>query len=251
MAEFKDHFSGHSADYAKYRPGYPEELFEWLASRVRVHDLAWDVGTGSGQAARGLARHFRRVIASDAAAPQIRNAAPHERITYKVMPAEHTDLADGGVDLVTVAQALHWFDFERFYAEANRVLKADGVIAAWTYGLTRVSAEVDAIVRRYYTEIVGPYWPPERKYVDQNYQTVPFPFAAIDAPPFALSVQWTLEDLLGYLGTWSATRRYVQAHGRDPLDVIRDPLGLAWGGTESARLVTWPLSLRVGKRPDR
>ncbi len=245
-ADFKDHFSGHSADYAKYRPNYPVEFFDWLATLPPKRELAWDVGTGSGQAALELAQRFAAVIATDAAEAQLRNAAPHERITYKVMPAEHTDLADHSVDLITVAQAIHWFDFDRFYAEVRRVLKPGGAIAAWTYAGTRVIPPVDAIINRYYHDTVGQYWPPERKFVDEHYQTIPFPFAEFQAPLFRMTQQWRLEDLLGYLGTWSATKRYAQSHKVDPIETLRDPLSQAWG-SEAVRTVEWGLHIRVGR----
>jgi SAM-dependent methyltransferase len=244
--QFKDHFSGHAADYAKYRPNYPPALFDWLATLVRTHESAWDVGTGSGQAALELARRFERVVATDAAETQLASATPHERVIYRVMPAEHADLGDRSVDLVTVAQAIHWFDVERFYDEVRRVLKPGGVIAAWTYAGTRVTPQIDALVRRYYVETVGQYWPPERKLVDEHYRTISFPFAEIEAPPFRMVQQWRLEDLLGYLGTWSATQRYAQARGVNPIDELREPLVRAWG-TESVRAVEWGLHIRVGR----
>lgn len=243
---FKDHFSGHSADYAKYRPNYPAALFDWLATLTPTHELAWDVGTGSGQAALELARRFFRVVGSDAAEAQLRTAIAHERITYKVMPAERTDLADHSVDLITVAQAIHWFDFDGFYDEVRRVLKPGGIIAAWTYAGTRVAPEIDAIVKHYYVETVGNCWPPERKLVDEHYRTIPFPFAEIEAPPFRMVQHWRLEDLLGYLGTWSATKRYAQARNVDPIEALREPLTRAWGA-EGVRLVEWGLHIRVGR----
>lgn len=246
MTEFKDHFSGHADEYARYRPGYPPALFEWLASQAPATRLAWDVGTGSGQAAVGLARHFDRVVATDAAAAQLNNAAVHERVLYKVASAEDAGLADGSVDLVTVAQAVHWFDFARFYAEVRRVLRAHGVIAIWTYGLARITPAVDAVVARYYTETVGRYWPPERRFVDEEYRTIPFPFDEFDAPAFRMALSWSLADLLGYLGTWSATKRYAQAHGVDPIDALREPLAGAWG-REAVRGVEWGLYVRVGR----
>ena len=250
MTSFKDHFSARSADYARYRPGYPPALFDWLAVLAPARALAWDVGTGSGQAARGLAAHFERVVASDAAEAQLRHARAHPRITYKVMPAERSDLPDAAVDLVSVAQALHWFDFERFYAEVGRVLKPGGVIAAWTYGLQQVDPEVDAVVQHYYREVVGPYWPAERQHVEQQYRAVPFPFEEIAGPAFAMQAQWSFEDVLGYLGTWSAARRYAEVRGADPRAQVRDALARAWGGA-ATRTVTWPLHLRVGRLPAR
>lgn len=246
MTAFKDHFSERSDEYAKYRPGYPPALFDWLATLTPTRDLAWDVGTGSGQAAVGVARHFERVIASDAAEAQLRNAAAHERVSYRVMSAERADLASASVDLICVAQALHWFDFDRFYAEVRRVLKRSGAIVAWTYGLLRVTPAVDAVLKRHYTQTVGAYWPPERRYVDENYRTIPFPFSRIAAPDFPMRQRWRLDDMFGYLGTWSATRRYRQAHGRDPTELIREPLARAWG-TEGDLEVEWPLYVVAGR----
>jgi SAM-dependent methyltransferase len=251
MTNFRDHFSGHSADYAKYRPGYPDALFDWLAPLTKTHDLAWDVGTGSGQAAVGVVRHYRQVIATDPAQAQLRNATAHERILYKVAPAERTDLADASVDLVTVAQALHWFDRDRFFAEAKRVLKPEGAIVVWAYGLTMISPEVDPIVERCYREIVGPYWPSERIHVDNRYRTISFPFAEIDAPPFAMRAQWSLDDFIGYLDTWSASKRYAKERGANPLDLIRESLLQTWGPMHERRTVTWPLFLRAGRMPGR
>ena len=247
MAEFKDHFSGHSADYAKYRPGYPAALFDWLASLVDAHDLAWDVGTGSGQAAIGLARHFGKIVATDAAAAQVATAAQHERVLYKVMPAEKTDLAAASVDLVTVAQALHWFDHDRFYAEVRRVSKPSGALVAWTYGLMTAIPAVDAIVGRYYREIVGPYWPPDRAHVDSGYRTIPFPFSEIAAPHFEMTAQWDLHDYIGYLDTWSASKRYAKERGSNPIHSIREALERAWGDAAELRTITWPLSVRAGR----
>lgn len=247
VAQFKDHFSGHSADYAKYRPGYPDALFAWAAALVESPDLAWDVGTGSGQAAVGLARHFQRVIASDAARAQVLSAVAHARVEYKVMPAEQSDFADASVDLVAVAQALHWFDHDRFFAEVKRVLKPRGAIVVWTYGLTKVSREVDAVIEGYYRDIVGAYWPPDRIHVDSGYRTLPFPFAEIQAPRFMMSASWRLEEFFGYLDTWSAAKRYATEHKTNPLDLIRDALGRAWGEQMHARRVTWPLAVRAGR----
>lgn len=246
---FKDHFSKQAGDYAKYRPVYPPALFEYLASLVSRHELAWDAGTGSGQAALGLAAHFQRIVATDPSAAQIRNAVPHPRVEYRVAPAEQTDLADAGVDLIAVAQALHWFDLDRFYREVRRVLRPGGALAAWCYGLNEVGPEVDEIVRRFYSETVGPYWPPERRYIDEQYRTIPFPFTEPAAPVFDMSVSWTLEEFIGYLGTWSAVQRYARERGQNPLKPIHDDLRRAWGSPPARRRVTWPIHLRVGIQP--
>lgn len=244
---FKDHFSDHATDYARYRPTYPESLFSYLASVCEKRILAWDCATGSGQAAHGLASHFERIIATDASTEQLAHAVPHEHITYQVAPAEESPLNAQSVDLITVAQALHWFHFDRFFAEVKRVLKPDGVVAIWTYGLLQVSPAIDAVVLHYYTDIVGPYWPPERRHVDEAYQTIPFPFQDLAVPSFQLAHQWDQNDLLGYLGTWSATRRYRVATGTDPVDLVREDLARAWDNSDERKAVRWPLVLRVGR----
>lgn len=244
---FKDHFSGHADDYTRYRPTYPAELFAWLAQQVPAHVLAWDCATGNGQAALGLAAHFEAVIATDASANQITSATAHPCVRYAVAPAEGSGIAAHSVDLITVGQALHWFDFPRFYAEAARVLKPKGVLAAWSYGLMQVSPAVDAAVWRLYEPIVGPCWPPERRYVEEQYRTLPFPLEEIAAPAFAMAAEWTLAQLTGYLGTWSAVQRYRQERGADPLALIADELAAAWGAAETLRHVRWPLFMRVGR----
>jgi SAM-dependent methyltransferase len=244
---FADHFSKQATDYAKYRPSYPSSLFAWLRSLTPTHQLAWDVGTGNGQAAVELASFFDSVLATDPSAAQIKNAQPHAHVKYLVQPAEQCDLADASVDLVTVAQAIHWFDFDRFYAQVRRVLKPHGVVAAWTYTLNEVTPEVDAVVRRFYKDIVGPYWPPERSHVERQYQDIPFPFVEITAPPLPLETEWSVEDYLGYLRTWSATQRYAQANNTNPIEFIAASLRAAWGNG-TLRKVHWPLYVRAGSK---
>ncbi len=244
---FKDHFSKQADDYAKYRPVYPMALFDYLASQAAERKHAWDCGTGSGQAALGLATHFDRVIATDPSEAQIRNAEPHPKILYKVGTSEQSGLADCNVDLITVAQALHWFDLDHFYAEARRVLKPAGVLAAWCYGLNEIESGIDEIVWRYYRDVVGPYWPPERKLIDERYRTIPFPFMESVPPAFHMEAEWSLDDYLGYLGTWSATQRYRQQQGTDPLPALRVELLHAWGAPQAKRVVKWPIHLRIGK----
>jgi len=211
--------------------------------------LAWDCATGSGQAALGLARYFPRVVATDASAAQIAHATPHPRVEYRVAPAEASGLPGGSVDLITVAQALHWFDIGAFYAEARRVLAPGGVLAVWTYGNCVFDDPlVERAVHRYSHDTVGPYWPAERRLVDDRYQTVPFPFRELASPPFVLERAWTLAELAGYLRSWSATARYVAAHGRDPVADVEAELSAAWGDREIRRLVRWPLTVRAGSR---
>jgi len=245
--DFKDHFSGHAGDYARYRPDYPPELFEFLAQAASRLELAWDCGTGSGQAALGLAAYFDRVIATDPSPQQIRNAVRHERIGYFAAPAEQTDIPSHTVDLITVAQALHWFRFEAFYDEARRVLRPDGMIAVWCYGLSRINPAVDRAVHHYYMNVVGPYWPPERRYIDEKYRTIPFPFAEVPVPEFHMKMEWSLDEFMRYLHTWSATQRFLEKNEQNPLDMIHRALARAWGQAGVRQTVRWPIYLRLGK----
>ena len=245
--EFKDHFSKHAADYARCRPDYPAELYEFLGQAVRQRELAWDCGTGSGQAARGLAAHFIRVIATDPSAEQIRNAGSHEKISYVVAPAEQSEIPSQTVDLVTVAQAAHWFDLERFFLETRRVLRPGGSVALWCYGLSRINPEIDRVVQHYYTNIVGPYWPPERRYIDEKYQSIPFPFAEHPTPEFHMKAEWGLDEFMGYLHTWSATKRFQEINDQDPLSIVHRLLVKTWGDPATRHTVRWPLYLRLGK----
>ena len=244
---FHDHFSGHAGDYARFRPTYPAALYAFLAGAVDACELAWDCATGSGQAAVGLAEHFARVIATDASGPQIAHAATHPRVDYRVAEATASGLPAASVDLVTVAQALHWFDNAAFYTEVRRVAKPDGVCAAWGYGLMRVTPAVDAVVEHFYRDVVGPYWPPERAYLDAGYRTLAFPFPEFAAPAFSMTATWPLADLLGYLATWSAAKRYAKVVGVDPLERVATDLARAWGPAHAPRAITWPLYLRVGR----
>jgi SAM-dependent methyltransferase len=244
---FADHFSGISAAYAAFRPRYPDALFDFLALAAPARDVAWDVGTGSGQAAVGLARRFKHVIATDASSSQIEHATLDPRINYRVCPAESCDLNDRSVDLVTAAQALHWFDRPRFWTEVRRVLRPHGVIAVWTYVMTEIAPRIDEIVRRFYKDVVGPYWPPERRITEERYQTIEFPFAEFAAPSFVIEQAVTLDDVAGYVRTWSATRAFIKRHGEDPVVRLVTELGAAWGDPQQSRLARWPVAMRVGR----
>lgn len=246
-AIFKDHFSGHAEDYGAFRPTYPPSLFAYLASLAPAHDLAWDCATGNGQAALALAPSFGRVVATDASSRQVAQARAPDRIAYLVAHAERTPLPDASVDLVTVAQALHWFDVIPFYAEVRRVTRPGGVLAAWCYELHQINTEVDPVIRRLYADILGGDWPSERRLVEDGYRTIPFPFDEIIPPRFAMAARWDLERLLGYLGTWSAVVRHRGRTGGDPLDLIRGDLEAAWGDAGLEREVVWPLNMRVGR----
>jgi SAM-dependent methyltransferase len=246
---FSDHFSGVAGAYTEFRPRYPHALFDWLADLAPRRELAWDCATGSGQAALALAPHFERVIATDASAEQIAAAPPHPRVEYRVAPAETSGLAADSVDTITVAQALHWFDRPAFYGEAGRVLRGDGVLAAWTYGHPQLDDPgADEVFRRFYSETVGPFWPPERALVDAGYDTIEFPFAEVEPPAFEMETRWPLAALLGYVGTWSAVTRFENAQGFDPVPRLAGHLASAWGNPEEPRRIRWPLTLRVGRR---
>jgi len=246
---FKDYFSQQSAAYAHYRPHYPAALFDYLAGLASAMALAWDCGTGSGQVAAALASRFARVVATDPSENQIRHATPCANVEYRVEAAERSSLADASVDMVTVAQALHWFDLPRFYAEIARVSAPGGVVAVWSYGLFRAHPAVDAVVDDFYRRTVGPYWPPERQLIDVGYRTVSFPFAEIATPEFAITAEWDLAGVIGYLRTWSAVRRYRERNGRDPLAVLEAPLAAAWGSPAAKKILQWPVYLRVGRTP--
>jgi SAM-dependent methyltransferase len=246
---FHDHFSGVANRYADFRPTYPAGLFDYLATLVPKDSTVWDCACGNGQAAVDLAARFDHVIATDASKEQIASAEPNPRIDYRVAPAEQSGLPDQSIGLVTVAQAIHWFDFDKFYAETKRVLRSGGVIAVWAYGINVVEGDqINAIVQRYYSETVGPYWPPERKLVETGYRTIPFPFDEIAPPAFRMEARWTLEQLLGYFSTWSATSRYLKARGANPIEPLAKELGPVWGDPAQPRQVIWPLSVRVGKQ---
>ena len=244
---FKDHFSGHAAAYADARPGYPEALFQWLAKLTTEHATAWDCGTGNGQAAQGLARHYRQVIATDPSREQIANAFPGERIDYRVAPAEAPGLPERSVDLVSVAQALHWFDRPKFYAEVRRVLKPGGAIAAWCYGVCTITPEIDALLQGFYDGTVGPYWPPERRLIDEGYRRIEFPFVEVEPPALQMRQRWDVAQFLAYLETWSAVQRYLKQNGHDPLLEFGQNLRELWGAPEFKRDVCWPLHIRVGR----
>jgi SAM-dependent methyltransferase len=247
---FKDHFSSLAGNYANFRPSYPPPLFSWLAGLAPASLLAWDCAAGSGQATLGLVQYFERVVATDASHAQIAAAPPIGKVEYRVALAEQSGLPDACVDLIVVAQALHWFDLDLFYQEAARVLVPQGVLAAWAYGVQQVEGEeINELLHRFYAEIVGPYWPPERRLVESGYWTLPFPFQEIPAPCFSMEMHWTLPELLGYLRSWSATSRYTDDRGHDPVELLELQIKPLWGSLGKRRRVSWPLSFRVGRKP--
>lgn len=243
---FKDLFSAQSSQYAEFRPRYPEGLFEELARLVPGHELVWDVGTGSGQAAGALARRFTTVVATDPSQKQLESASAHAGVVYALGGAERAPLADRSVDLVTAAQAFHWFDQPAFFRECRRVLKPRGVVAIWCYDLCEISPEVDAVVRELYEDVLGPFWDPERRQVEQGYARAEFPFEAIPLAPLVMREARGFEQFIGYLGTWSAIQKYMKRHdGENPLERIAPRIKAVWGSAREREL-RWHLSVRAG-----
>lgn len=247
---FSDHFSAVSADYASFRPQYPADLFSWLAGLTPGRKLVWDCAAGSGQATLALAEHFDRVVATDASLAQIAAACPHPAVEYRVANAEASCLPDCSVELITVAQALHWFDLEKFYAEAQRVLMPGGILAVWCYGINSVgSADIDHAVQTFYSDTVGAYWPQERSLVATGYRTLPFPYPESPPPTFSMEASWTLPQLLGYFRSWSATARFIADRDHDPVVELGKELHPLWGDSNIRRTIRWPLSVRTGRKP--
>lgn len=244
---FKDYFSGHAGIYAKHRPVYPLELFTHLSTLTNEHSLAWDCGTGNGQCAVQLTNYYRQVFASDPSAEQIRNAIPNSRVSYRVEKAEHSSLEENSVDLITIAQALHWFDHAKFYIEVNRVLKPGGVIAAIAYINPVVSAEISALTDHLHDVILKDYWKPENRLVEARYATIPFPFEAVPVPEFSILRNLTREEFMGHLRTWSAVQRFIDTNHTNPLIAFEEQLRSLWNDTER-KTTTWPLILKVGRK---
>ena len=243
---FKDHFSGHAASYAASRPRYPAALFSELAGLCASHERAWDCATGNGQAARSLSAHFEQVIATDASAEQIESAEPHARIEYRVVPAEDPGLDAASVDLITVAQALHWFDVERFFAAAENVLRPGGILAYWCYGFCAVDEGCEDVIRSLY-EFVGDYWPPERVIVENGYRDIEPPLPTVEMAEHHMQVEWSADQMIDYMQTWSACQRYRRTTGENPLDGFAPTLKDRWG--PGSRVVRWPLKLTIGRAP--
>ena len=244
---FKDLFSEHSADYAAHRPTYPMALVDALADLCESTDMALDVGCGSGQLSVLLAERFKTVTAIDASAQQIAAAMPHARLEYRVARAEQSGLTEKSVDLITVAQAAHWFDLPAFYAEVRRVGKPGAILALISYGILQADDDIDSTIQHFYQDVVGPYWPPERRYVEEGYRSFAFPFDEITLPPLAIEVNWRAQDLIGYARTWSATRAAEKALGAAPVEAFTRDLMAAWGDPERRRVIRFPLSNRVGR----
>ncbi len=246
MANFKDLFSIQAKDYAKYRPTYPHELFDYLAGITLNKDLAWDVGCGNGQAAIELAKNFKRVIATDPSEKQIHEATPKHNIDYRIESGENPTILDGEVNLITIAQAFHWFDHKKFAEVCKRVARPDSHLAVWTYAKATINPELDLVVEKLYTGILENYWEKERKLVEQGYRSIEIPFEEIKTPTFRLQVDWSVEQVLGYFKTWSAMQSFLKKNPPDSIIEALREIETAWG-SEPTRKMEWPLSLRVWK----
>lgn len=247
MTTFKDHFSGHAGDYALYRPVYTVELARRLAALSPSRGLACDVGCGSGQLSALLGDVFEAVEAIDPSAQQIANAAPHPHVRYRVAPAEALPLGDASADLIVAAQAAHWFDLPRFYAEVRRIAKPGALLALVTYLNAQITPEVDAVVEHFYSAVVGPYWPPERRHVETGYRSLDFPFTELDAPELWLEADWDLAAYTNYVSTWSALKGAQKALGDAPWAEFKPRLAAAWGAPETRRRIRWPLPMRLAR----
>lgn len=242
----KDLFSGHAELYAAFRPTYPEELYNYVFGLVNEKNLAWDCATGNGQVALRLSNDFQRVFASDISTQQIEKAFAAPNINYSVQPAEQTDYPDHCFDLITVAQALHWIDLDRFYDEVMRVGKTGAVIAVWGYSNISVDENIDRYINYLYRDLVGQYWDHARRLVEEEYAALPFPFREITQPKFIISANWTLKHLSGYLQSWSATQAYIRETGDDPVPDIIKNIARHWGDALEKN-VRFPVFTKIGK----
>ena len=245
--KFRDHFSEQAKEYARHRPTYPGAMFDYLSSLSPARELAWDCGTGNGQAALALAKRFQHVIATDASAAQIEHAFPHERVEYRVEPSEQTSIAPESVDLITVGTAVHWFDFAAFYEEVRRVGKPEGILAVWTYHFPVIDPAIDRWLEHLYWVTLKGFWPERIHYLEERYQTLPFPFEEIRSPTFEMEASWTLGDLIGFVASWSAVRKLLEARGGTGLEVQVKELESIWGKETEAKKIRWPLHFRIGR----
>lgn len=245
--DFPDHFSERAPAYATHRPGYPDDLVDFLAGLPERSGVAWDAGCGPGRLSVALASRFRRVVATDASREQLEGAPRRPGIHYRQELADAGSLPDAVVDLAVAGQAAHWFDLDGYYAEVRRVTRTGAAIALVSYGMARVCEAVDRVVDRFYEEVLEPHWPPERRHVESGYRTLPFPFPEVETPSFEIRTSWTGRAMAGYVETWSAVRSLETEEGTGPFEAFRKELEAAWGGADERRTVRWPLSLRVGR----
>jgi ubiquinone/menaquinone biosynthesis C-methylase UbiE len=244
----KDNFSTQSKAYATFRPKLPDEVYQFIFQHVNSFDLAWDAGTGNGQTAVELAKQFRQVVATDISDNQLAHAGQRKNIVYKKEPSEHSSLESSSADLITIAQAIHWFDFDDFYKEVRRVAKPGSVIAAFTYSLFKVNDQkINELIHHFYWTETQPYWDPERKLVDEEYKTIPFPFEEIVAPPFRMEYQWNTDQLLGYMNTWSAALHYQKTTGKNMMDEFLKEKIAALTLKDQVLTITFPIHMRIGR----
>lgn len=239
--KFKDYFSTQADLYAQNRPKYPTVLYDFLSFHVAQKKNAWDCATGNGQVAVAIADFIENVVATDASQAQIDHAFAHPKVRYAVATAEKTDLPNAWANLITVGQALHWFDFEAFFAEVSRVAAPNALLAVWGYETCRLSRAIDAVYDKLYGSILDDYWAPERRYVENQYKTIPFPFEKLPTPDLTMEMQMGLNNFAGYLNSWSATQKYLQQNGQNPIDLVWDDLCKAWGPADKVYTARFPV----------
>lgn len=242
----KDNFSSSSDKYAKFRPDYPQAIFEFLYPLLENKAVAWDCATGNGQIAKELAKEFNLVEASDISKEQIKHAYQSDNINYSLQAAEKTNYLDNSFDLITVGQAVHWFDFDEFNAEVKRVGKPSSILALIGYELIQISPEIDAIIAHFYKNIIGEFWDPERRHIENSYQQIPFPFQEIQTPEIKNIKDWSYDNLIGYLNTWSAVKHYMTKNNTNPIELIEKDLKKAWGNIENRKAI-FPIIFRAGR----
>lgn len=244
----KDYFSQHAKVYAAFRPSYPQELYDFVFRFVSERNRAWDCATGNGQVAQVLASHFEEVCATDISQAQLENAVIKPNIKYSIASAEQTTFPDRTFDLITVGQAMHWFNIPSFYQEVDRVLKNGGVLAVWGYAILKINPAIDELFLGFYENTVGPYWDEARRLVETEYSSLPFPYKEVSSPKFNIVVEWNLEQFAGYLTSWSATQKYIRTHHVNPVDDLVKQLHPHWRRNEN-KTVSFPVFLRLGIKP--
>ncbi len=244
---FPDHYSDQAEAYAAHRPGYPGSLVDVLAELPEKAGTAWEAGCGSGQLSVPLARRFERVLATDASAGQVAQGRPHPRVEYRCAPAHASGLPPGSADLAVAAQAAHWFDLDAYYREVRRVARPGGAVALVSYGTPSMEGAVGTLLRRFYEEVLGPWWPEERRHVEEGYHALPFPFPTLETPELRMEEVWPRSRVLGYVGTWSAVRALEEAEGPGAFQAFVAAVREAWPDGADARTIRWPLSVRAGR----
>jgi SAM-dependent methyltransferase len=241
----KDLFSLHAKNYGKFRPTYPLDLYWFIYKHTKSYEVVWDCATGNGQAAVELAKQFSKVYATDISENQLANAPDITNIHYSISSAEETTFADHSFDLITIAQAAHWLNLELFYQEVKRVIKPNGTLAIWGYGLVNINSSIDEHIHHFYKQVIGSYWDSERKLIDDHYRTLLFPFEEIQSPDFQFSFDWTIDELYGYLTTWSSVQKFIRANNHNPVEDLVQMLRPLW--ISGKMKITFPLFLRLGK----